>query len=211
MGCGTDLLNPQTELCFKCLTELPGTGFLFKPNNPVEKFFAGRLPILAASAEYYFTKDSLIQRILHELKYRGNPELGIQLGRKMGTSIQQAEGFQPDLLIPLPLFPSREKKRGYNQSTLLCKGISELTGIPVMEKVISRPQHTETQTKKGRIERWKNMEGKFFLKDPQSIEGKHVLLIDDVITTGATLEACGQELLKAGCRLSVASLCVAMK
>ena len=117
-----------------------------------------------------------------------------------------------DALIPLPLFPSKEKKRGYNQATLLCEGISEVMNIEVLTDVVVRTRHTETQTQKGRMERWLNMEGKFELVKPERIQDCHLLLIDDVITTGATLEACGQELVRApGSRLSIATLCFASR
>lgn len=118
--------------------------------------------------------------------------MGLQLGRLMGSSIKKSDRFSVDALIPLPLFPAKEKRRGYNQSLLLCEGISEIMQIPVLNDVISRPQLTETQTRKGRIERWVNMEGKFILQKPEAIQNKHILLIDDVITTGATLNPVGQ-------------------
>jgi len=130
----------------------------------------------------------------------------------MGDQLQRSNRFKIDALIPLPLFPAKEKRRGYNQATLLCKGMAELMMIPVLEDVIIRPQHTETQTKKGRVERWKNMEGKFVLTKPESIRNKHLLLVDDVVTTGATLEACGNELLKAeNVKLSIATFCAASR
>ena len=144
---------------------------------------------------------------MHLLKYRNHQELGIQLGRLMGDALKKSNRFKVDAIIPLPLFQHRERKRGYNQSLLLCEGIAEHLKKPVLKNVIIRPQHTETQTRKGRVERWKNIEGKFILKDPSAIRGKHVLLVDDVITTGATLEACGAELLKAeNSSLSIAAL-----
>jgi ComF family protein len=148
---------------------------------------------------------------MHQLKYRGNKDLGVQLGRIMGNALKSSNRFNDiNALIPLPLFPSKEKKRGYNQAKVLCDGIAEILSLPVLSNVIIRPQHTETQTKKGRIERWKNIEGKFKLIDPASIQNKHLLLIDDVVTTGATLEACGNELLLAeNVKLSVATLCKA--
>lgn len=130
----------------------------------------------------------------------------------MGEQIKKSGRFDADALVPLPLFPGKEKRRGYNQATVLCEGMAESMNIPVMGKVITRPQHTETQTKKGRIERWKNMEGKFILSDLDLIRNKHLLLVDDVVTTGATLEACGNELLKAEkVQLSLACLCVASR
>jgi len=211
-GCGSDLLNKESELCLHCLHDLPHTHFEKYGGNPVEKMFRGRINIEYGSASFYFSKDSPVQHILHQLKYKGNLKLGIQSGRIMGTLIKQAARTMPDVLVPLPLYPKKEKQRGYNQSILLCKGIAEVLALPVIDKAVIRPHHTETQTKKGRIDRWLNMEGKFLLKHPSMIKNKHVLLVDDVITTGATLEACGEEILKAeGALLSVASFAVANK
>jgi ComF family protein len=208
-GCGSDLLNETSQLCLRCLHAMPETNFEKHAGNPVEKYFWGRLPLVSATAQYYFTKESLMQRLMHQFKYKGNKELGLQLGRLMGISLRDSGRFENvDALVPLPLFPSKEKKRGYNQSTILCEGITEIISLPVLNNVITRPQHTDTQTKKGRIERWKNIEGKFELINPSPIQNKHILLVDDVVTTGATLEACGTELLKAdNIRLSIATLC----
>ena len=170
----------------------------YHPNNPVEKIFWGRLPLVGATAQYYFTKESLMQHLMHQFKYKRNKELGLQLGRMMGNQLKQSGRFDVDALIPLPLFPAKEKRRGYNQATILCEGMAEIMNIPVLDNVIIRPQHTETQTKKGRIERWKNMEGKFILvRSCGQYAINILLLVDDVVTTGATLEACGTELLKA--------------
>ena len=212
-GCGSDILSEQNVLCMRCMIAMPETNFELHPNNPVEKNFWGRLPLEAATAQFYFTKESLMQHLMHQFKYKGNKELGLQLGRLMGNALRSANRFSEiDVLIPLPLFPSKEKKRGYNQATVLCDGMAEILNIPVLNNVITRPQHTETQTKKGRIERWRNIEGKFQLIDPLKIQNKHVLLVDDVVTTGATLEACGNELLKAeNVKLSIATLCKAEK
>jgi ComF family protein len=212
-GCGSDLLNPESRLCIRCLASLPETNFEMHANNPVEKDFWGRLPLTNASAHLYFTKESLVQRLMHQLKYRGNKELGLQLGRLMGNALKSSNRFYSiDALIPLPLFPSKERKRGYNQAKVLCDGIAEILCLPVLPDVITRPQHTETQTKKGRIERWKNIEGKFRLADPTAIQNKHLLLVDDVVTTGATLESCGNELLSGDdIRLSIATLCIASR
>lgn len=210
VGCGTDILSEQSLLCMQCIEAMPETNFEIHPNNPVEKKFWGRIPLTAASAQYYFTKESLMQHLMHQFKYKGNKALGLQLGRMMGENLKRSGRFHADALIPLPLFPAKEKRRGYNQATVLCEGIRESMNIPILKDVIIRPQFTETQTKKGRIERWKNMEGKFVLKDVDAICTKNILLIDDVVTTGATLEACGTELLKAGnVHLSVATLCYA--
>ncbi|MEP6700996.1 MAG: phosphoribosyltransferase family protein, partial [Bacteroidota bacterium] len=203
-GCGSDILNEETVLCMRCIDAMPETDFELHPNNPVEKLFWGRLPLVGGTAQFYFTKESIMQHLIQQFKYKGNKDLGLQLGRIMGEQIQKSGRFEINALIPLPLFPAKEKRRGFNQATILCQGMAQYMKIPVLDKVVIRPQHTETQTKKGRIERWKNMEGKFILACPQDIRNKHVLLVDDVVTTGATLEACGNELLKAeNVRLSV--------
>jgi ComF family protein len=212
IGCGNDILTVESTLCMRCIAEMPETNFERLPDNPVEKIFWGRLPLAGATAQFYFTKESLMQHLMHQFKYKGNKELGLQLGKMMGAQLLQSGRFNADGLIPLPLFPAKEKRRGYNQATVLCRGMAESMNLPVWDNVIIRPQHTETQTKKGRIERWNNIDGKFILSAPETIAGKHALLVDDVVTTGATLEACGSELLKAeGVQLSIAALCAASR
>jgi ComF family protein len=210
-GCGSDVIDDNEMLCLKCLGSLPKTGFPFYSSNIVEKIFWGRLPLKEASAQYYFTKESMMQHLMHQLKYKGNRELGIYLGKLMGATLAQTNRFSTvDALIPLPLFPSKEKIRGYNQATILCYGISEIIGKPVLENVVTRISHTETQTRKNRVARWQNMEGRFMLKNPSILDNKHLLLVDDVVTTGASLEACGREMLKSqGVDLSVCTLCYA--
>lgn len=209
-GCGSDLVGNNTVLCLKCMDILPETNFELYPDNPVEKKFWGRLPLRCAASQYYFGSESLMKRLMHQFKYRGNKELGLQLGRMMGDSLKRSGRFQIDALIPLPLFVSKEKRRGFNQATILCEGMAENMDVPVLKDVIARSHYTDTQTKKGRVERWQNMEDKFILIKPEAIFDKHVMLIDDVVTTGATLEACGVELLRAkNVKLSIATLCYA--
>lgn len=211
-GCGDELSSPETALCLRCLHELPETGFAPLADNPAEKLFRGRLPLYSASAQYYFTRESLIQKLMHRFKYQGRRDLGYQLGRIMGKQLQTSGRFPVDGLIPLPLFPQKEKKRGYNQALVLCEGMAVAMQVPVLRETVIRPEHTETQTRKGRVERWINMEGKFLLQQVSSLENKHVLLVDDVVTTGATLESCGNELLKIpGLQLSLATLCIATR
>lgn len=212
-GCGSDLLSPDNLLCVKCITNLPRTNFANTPGNPVEKIFWGRLPIKAAHSEFYFAKESLIQYLVHQLKYKNNREVGIHLGEMMGKSLLNSNRFKSiDAIIPLPLYPDKERKRGYNQAAIICKGMSDVMNIPVIVNKLTRQRYTETQTKKHRIERWENVEGSFILKRPENLQGMHLLLVDDVVTTGATLEAGGTALLKAeGVTLSIATLTIATR
>lgn len=211
-GCGSNLTGRDSFLCIKCAAALPQTHFEKFRTNPVARKFYGRLPIEQAMALYFFTKESLLQHLVHQLKYKGQKDLGQQLGTMMGHSLKNSGLYDIDALVPLPLFPGRQRKRGYNQADLLCEGIAGQYDIPVLRDVINRPEHTETQTHKGRIERWKNIEGKFVLTDPKPLVGRHILLVDDVVTTGATLESCGSELLTAkDLHLSIACLCYAAR
>ncbi len=160
-----------------------------------------------AGAAYYFTKNSLLQHLLVQLKYRSNKEAGYFLGRMMGHSLIASERFAGvDVLVPLPLNEKKQSMRGYNQAELICMGISEVWKKPVAKNAVSRTRFTETQTKQNRISRWQNMDGVFAVTDATALENRHVLLVDDVITTGATLEACGSVILDLpGTTLSIAA------
>lgn len=179
-------------------------------NNPLEKKFWGRLALTSAMSELYFSKNSIVQNMIHEFKYRGNKKAGHYFGNLIGRSLRNSNRFNIDAIVPLPLFIRKEKMRGFNQAEILCHGIAEILCKPVIAKNVTRRIFTESQTKKHREERWKNVEGIFYINDPKSLEGKHILLVDDVVTTGATLEACGSEILKIpGATLSVATLAIA--
>jgi len=211
IGCGTDLLDGNQMICFHCSHKLPTTNFEIYPDNPVERIFWGRATILSAMSQYYFTKNSVLQQILHQLKYKGKKEIGSHFGRILGESIFRSGRFNDiDSIVPLPLFASREKKRGYNQAAVLAEGISSVLHLPVLKTCIERTAATETQTQKNRVERWQNISGRFRLKNKEEIDGKHILLVDDVITTGATLDACVNEILRgANVRVSIATLAYA--
>jgi ComF family protein len=212
-GCGSDLLHEKNLLCIKCISTLPHTGFAFHAGNPAEKMFWGRLPVSAAHSEFFFSKNSVMQQLIHELKYKNNKAIGFYLGELIGKSLLNSNRFMTiDVLIPLPLFADREKQRGYNQATILCEGISSITQIPVDTKSVIRQYHTATQTHKHRDERWQNVDGSFIVKHPSSLEGKHLLLVDDVVTTGATIEAFGNAIISAAnVDLSIATLALAPK
>jgi ComF family protein len=213
IGCGSDVIENENFLCHECINNLPHTGFALHVNNPVEKMFWGRIAIAAGMSEFFFSKTSIIQNLIHELKYKGNKDAGLYLGNLIGTSLANSNRFlNIDMLVPLPLFAKKEFRRGYNQAEVLCEGIAQVINKPLLTKNVIRVVHTETQTKKGRIQRWENVEKSFSVKDPIALQGKHILLVDDVITTGATMEACGAEILKInGTKLSIAALAFATR
>ena len=179
-------------------------------DNPVEKIFWGRIAATSAMSEFYFSKGSAIQNLIHELKYKGNRKVGHYLGKLIGASLANSNRFTIDAIIPLPLFARKEHNRGYNQAAVLCEGISEIMNVPQIKNNVIRIVSTETQTKKHRAERWKNVVGSFSVTMPSELENKRLLLVDDVITTGATLEACATEILKIkNVSLSIATLAMA--
>ncbi|MFT3682991.1 MAG: ComF family protein [Ferruginibacter sp.] len=191
-GCGSDLLSKENMLCARCVASLPHTNYALHTGNPVEKTFWGRIPLAAASSQFFFAKESLVQHLIHQLKYKGNTDIGNYLGLIMGQTLLNSGRFTTiDALVPLPLYPDKERKRGYNQAAIICKGMSEVMNIPIISNNLLRKRFTETQTKKHRMERWENVEGSFVVKNEAALKGKHILLVDDVVTTGATLEASG--------------------
>lgn len=213
IGCGSDLLTRDSHLCARCFVNLPLTGFAKHQNNPIEKNFWGRISLTAAHAHFYFSKGVVIQQMIHQLKYKNNTEIGIYMGELMAKELMESKRFNDiDALIPLPLFPDKERKRGYNQAAIICEGMSKVMNKPVISGNLIRQRFTETQTKKHRVERWENVEGSFVVKVPSAFKNKHLLLVDDVITTGATLEAASIALLKEPTiKISVAALATASK
>jgi ComF family protein len=167
----------------------------------------------AAHSEFYFDKDALIQHLVHQLKYKSNQSIGLYLGQMMGKTLLSSKRFDTvDALIPLPLYPEKERKRGYNQAAIICNGMSQTMNVPVITNKLVRQRYTETQTKKHRAERWENVEGSFIVNDAEALKGKHLLLVDDVVTTGATLDAAGIALLKVpSVTLSITTLTIASK
>lgn len=207
-GCGSDLLSVHNLLCVKCFHQLPHTHFAKFEGNPLEKDFWGRIKLEAAHSQFYFTKDFLIQHLIHRLKYKADTNIGVFLGEIMGNTLLSSNRFSTvDALVPLPLYPDKERKRGYNQATVICNGISAAMNIPVLYDAVVRKYATETQTRKHRTERWDNVKDSFNIQKRNEIAGRHILLVDDVITTGATMEACGQVILETeNAKLSLASL-----
>lgn len=203
--CKEKLANGEKHICLECLLLLPKTNYHLQADNRLEDFFAGRIPFQRIAAYTYFVKGGSIQNIIHELKYKNNPEIGIFIGQLCGEDMKGCDFLSPiDYIVPVPLHPKRQKQRGYNQSLEICKGISERTGIAIDSSTLVRIVNNPSQTKNSRFERWNNVEGIFAIKDNEIFEGKHILLVDDVITTGSTLEACAKELIKSkGCKVSI--------
>lgn len=190
-ACGHSLFHWEQLVCTRCRSFLPKTGYALVEENPLARMFYGRVRLKAVTACFFFSKEGKVQHLIHELKYKGNSDAGVFLGQDLGKAIQEAPLFQGiDYLIPVPLHPKREKERGYNQSMMIAQGVSEVTGIPIGDTFLKRSVNTATQTHKSKEERWKNVKDIFVLDHAEKLEGKSVLLIDDVLTTGATLEAC---------------------
>ena len=189
-GCGTDQVEKNKPLCNPCIHDLPFTDFFSINENPVEKIFWGRVSVLHAGALLFFTKDSLVQTLMTQLKYHHNKKVGILFGQLMGEAIASAEKFeQIDLLIPIPILPSKINSRGYNQSQVIAMGIQQVWNRPIFGDVLAKKNWSNSQTKKDRKARLQQVPDLFILNHPNRIEGKNILLVDDVLTTGATLEA----------------------
>ena len=205
LGCKSRLTKEEVHICTECLLLLPKTNYHLQPDNRLESFFAGRIPFERVAAYAYFIKGGSIQHIIHELKYNHNPAIGNFIGRLCGENLKNGDFISSiDLLVPIPLHPKRKKQRGYNQSYEICKGISESIGIPIDCTTLVRKVNNKSQTKNSRFDRWKNVEDIFSLTDTQVFNNKHILLVDDVITTGSTIESAAKEILKSeGAKISI--------
>jgi ComF family protein len=208
VGCNTPLVKGEDILCLNCLADLPKTNYLDGIDNPVALHFLGKVRISYATSFCHFDKGGRVQHLLHQLKYKGKKEIGYKMGLLFGFDLIQNVHFQEiDAIVPVPLHPRKQRSRGYNQSTEICKGISDSMNRPLISGNLIRQIYTSSQTLKGRYERWENVSGIFRVKNSAGFAGKHLLLVDDVITTGATLEACCHPLLEIpGVRVSIAAL-----
>lgn len=210
-ACGKLLAKGEECICDMCSIDLPRTKFHLEKENPVEKLFWGKIPLQRATSYFYYRKGSDFRRILHQLKYGGKKEIGAIIGRRMAIELQQANFFQGiDVIVPVPLHKKKQQLRGYNQSEWIAKGISGVTGIPVEMGSVIRKKYTEPQTHKSTFDRWKNVDGIFELRHPESFSGKHVLILDDVLTTGSTIAACASCLMQVqGIQISMLTLAIA--
>ena len=212
-ACQQSLHQGEQVICLSCAYDLPYTDFHTYADNPVARAFWGRIPVQSAMALLYFQRGNRTQQLLHQLKYQRQPAIGSFLGSKIGERLatSSATNAPIDLIIPVPLHPKRQRSRGYNQSEQIARGIASVLQVPVDTSILRRQAHTSSQTRKDRTARVENMAAAFLVKQPALLQHKHILLVDDVITTGATLEACAlalQQSLSAASapRISIATL-----
>jgi ComF family protein len=210
-ACHSPLIHGEKVICTSCGYYLPLSDSHLNAENPVSKLFWGRVELSSAAAYYSFQKGGYVQQLIHQLKYKGRREVAIEIGMRFGAELKKADLFRTaELIIPVPLHVRKLKKRGFNQSDLFAQGLSACMDIPTDTESLVQETATETQTRKSRFSRWKNVESKFFLRDNKGLKGKHILLVDDVVTTGATLEACAKILLEVeGTKVSVAAMAIA--
>ena len=210
-ACANTLFKHEYYICNYCKVNLPHSNFHLNPDSALHRTFAGRIPIINAGSYYIFEKSGKVQNLLHAIKYQNQKELAAHLGKLYALELTKHESFQAvDLIIPIPLHPKKLKARGFNQSEWfangLGSGLNTLTNSQVMQRVVE----TSTQTRKKKYQRWENVENIFQLTNKSELENKHVLLVDDVITTGATLEAAWQALKEVdGISISIASIAFA--
>lgn len=211
ISCGNRLVTQEKYLCIDCWHDLPVTNFHFNKENKLAQLFWGRVEIEYATAFFAYNKGSNYQNLIHDTKYRGLKELGYETGKRFGFSLKESSDFMSiDIVVPVPLHPKKQKQRGYNQSEWIAKGMAEAMKKPLCGNNLKRRIHTSTQTRKNRYERWENVDNIFEVAKPKEFENKHILLVDDVITTGSTLESCAIQLLKIpGVQVSITTLAFA--
>lgn len=207
-SCERRLLPEEKAICLDCIIRLPRTHNFMRPGNRAEQLMAGRIPFHRIASFCAFSKGGILPPLIHKLKYSRATEIGLLLGKLFGADMLGSDFIRPiDFIVPVPLHPKREKKRGYNQAKIIADGISESTSIPLNSTNLVRTIYNPTQTKKSKNQRWENVKGIFEVKDTNLFREKHILLVDDVITTGSTLEACGFALQKCtSISISIATL-----
>jgi len=210
-ACGRNLYRNEKIICTHCLYHLPYTNFHRDPQNKMARQLWGRFPFEQAIAFVYFRKGNRVQNLMHQLKYNNRPEVGIRMGELYAWQLMRSDGWKKaELIIPIPLHPLKRKKRGYNQSEQISRGMSSVLNLPLSTQNLVRIENTETQTRKSRYARYENLKDAFMIKDASELVQKHIILVDDVMTTGATVEACSIELLKIeGLKVSICTIAYA--
>lgn len=213
INCETTLLQNEKFLCTFCKNDLPIIEDNAHINVTLMSTFYGRVPVEKVFSFLYYQKDGITQKLIHQLKYKNQPEIGVFIGEWFGSNLVDKNVFEDiDYIVPVPLHPKKQRKRGYNQVTLFGETLSKILDIEYKANVLIRSSTTKTQTLKQRFERFSDSNTKFKLANTIIFENKHVLLIDDVITTGATIEACANELLKTkNITISVATMAYTQK
>lgn len=210
-SCGKSLYKNEKCICTSCTYQLPKTNFHLLKDNPIAKTFWGRVPIYSSGAFYEFNKGGKVQELIHQLKYKGQKSIGFAIGELYGLELKKSADFKSvNLVIPVPLHVKKQKKRGYNQSDSFAQGLAKSLHAETNTNILLRKGQSESQTSKSRFKRWQNVESAFQLSSDKDLAGKHILLVDDVVTTGATLEACAQTLQKIpNVKISVATIAYA--
>jgi ComF family protein len=211
LACQESLASVDSVLCVRCQYYISPTSYHLETPNPVLDRFWGRIELVHACTGFIFNKGSALQRLIHELKYNNQPKVGLELGQQCGLLLQEVASYKTvDCIIPVPLHPQKMRHRGYNQAALFGQGIGEILQKPCLENHLIRTKYTDTQTKKSRLERLSNVEEVFSVQEKERLKHQHILLVDDVITTGATLEACALQLLAIeGVKVSIAAIALA--
>jgi len=210
--CDEKLIEGEHFICLDCLLKMPQTNYHLQAENGAADRFKGKIPYEKVTAFLYYNKGGFSQKIVKAIKYKGNTALGNHIGFLMSQQIRQSSYFFEgiDLLIPIPLHPKKQKKRGFNQAEEIVKGVRDATGIPFSNNLIIRKKQTQTQTKKGRYARWLNTIDVFTLNNDNDFNCNHVLIVDDVLTTGATIEACVQAILTSHPNVKISVLTLAV-
>ncbi len=209
--CNHSLYRHENLLCSRCLKELPRSYFHLVKDNPVDQIFWGRVNVEKATSFLIYSKDNKAKEILHAIKYNGKNDLASKIGMVFSRELIEVNYFGDiDVVVPVPIHPKKKLKRGYNQSDYLAEGMADVMGATVEKKVLLKVLNNSTQTKKNRFERWQNVEDAYMVADYACLAGKNVLLVDDVVTTGATLEACAKILLQVpNIKLNIATIAYA--
>ncbi|MBZ9729861.1 ComF family protein [Salegentibacter sp. JZCK2] len=208
--CDSSLLKAEKVICTSCLHKLPTTNYHLDNENATKKVFDARLRLENATSLLYFKKKGMAQNLIHNLKYRKQQEIGVFLGKWLGEELATHPAFRKiECVIPVPLHRRKLKQRGFNQVTEFGKELAKKLNAPFIEDVLVKKSASRTQTFKKRLGRWGSIDESFMVENPTKLENKHILLVDDLVTTGATLEACGNKLLKIkNTKLSIATMAI---